>query len=102
MPPIPKAPPSMHDPKLMSRTHAASPEDEIVITGVAGKFPNSKNIEEFAHHLYNKVNLKQYANSEKNVPNGQLICRLIWLTMKKLDGVILMWKFLREWAKLRA
>lgn len=55
MPPIPKAPPSIHDPKLLSRTHAATPGDEIVISGISGKFPNSKNVEEYAANLYNKV-----------------------------------------------
>lgn len=55
MAPIPKAPPSMHDPKLLSRTHSLTPGDDIVISGISGKFPNSKNVEEFAHNLYNKV-----------------------------------------------
>lgn len=55
MPPIPKAPPSMHDPKLLSRTHSATPGEDIVISGISGKFPNSRNVEEFAHNLYNKV-----------------------------------------------
>lgn len=55
MPPIPKAPPSMHDPKLLSRSHSATPGEDIVISGISGKFPNSRNVEEFAHNLYNKV-----------------------------------------------
>lgn len=55
MPPIPKAPPSIHDPKLLSRTHAATAEDDIVISGISGQFPNSKNVEEYAYNLYNKV-----------------------------------------------
>lgn len=32
-----------------------TPDDEIVISGVSGKFPKSKNVAEFAHNLYNKV-----------------------------------------------
>lgn len=55
MAPIPKAPPSVPEPKLFSRTHPATPEDDIVISGVAGRYPNSRNVEEFAHNLYNKV-----------------------------------------------
>lgn len=55
MAPIPKAPPSVPEPKLYARTHPATPDDDIVITGVSGSFPNSKNVEEFAHNLYNKV-----------------------------------------------
>lgn len=60
MPPIPKAPPSLHDPKLLSRTHAATPGDEIVISGISGKFPNSENVEEFAENLYNKVSFSNF------------------------------------------
>lgn len=29
--------------------------DEIVISGISGKFPKSKNMAEYAHNLYNKV-----------------------------------------------
>lgn len=67
MPPIPKAPPSVPEPKLFSRTHPATPGDEIVITGVAGKYPNSKNFEEFGHNLYNKVGFSDVSSSAKNV-----------------------------------
>lgn len=60
MPPIPKAPPSIQfDPKLLSRTHAATPGDEIVISGISGKFPNSENVEKFAENLYNKVSKRK-------------------------------------------
>lgn len=38
-----------------SRIHAPSPEDEIVISGISGKFPSAKNVSEFAEKLYNKV-----------------------------------------------
>lgn len=41
---------------INSRIFAPSPDDEIVITGISGKFPNSKNLAEFSHNLYNKVN----------------------------------------------
>lgn len=34
---------------------AVTPSDEIVISGISGKFPNSDNVEELAYHLYNKV-----------------------------------------------
>lgn len=32
-------------------------ENEIVISGVSGKFPNSNNMEEFSHNLYNKIDM---------------------------------------------
>lgn len=51
----PTAPPSAPEPKLFSRTHPITPDEDIVVTGVSGKFPNSKNVEEFSHNLYNKV-----------------------------------------------
>jgi fatty acid synthase, animal type len=35
----------------------ADPQDEIVITGIAGRFPNSDNIAQFADNLYNKVDM---------------------------------------------
>lgn len=35
----------------------SSPGDEIVISGIAGRFPNSANVAEFAQNLYNKVDL---------------------------------------------
>lgn len=37
------------------RTFPASPDDEIVISGMAGRFPESDNVAELAHNLYNKV-----------------------------------------------
>lgn len=40
---------------VSARVNAPSPDDEIVISGIAGKFPNSKNLVEFSHNLYNKV-----------------------------------------------
>lgn len=40
---------------LFSRAYPATPGDEIVISGVAGRFPNSPNVYEFAANLYNKV-----------------------------------------------
>jgi fatty acid synthase, animal type len=33
------------------------PEDEIVISGIAGRFPNSDNVDHFADNLYNKVDM---------------------------------------------
>lgn len=37
------------------RIFPSSPEDEIVISGLAGRYPNSDNAEEMSHNLYNKV-----------------------------------------------
>lgn len=37
------------------RIFPSSPEEEIVISGLAGRYPSSDNAEELSHHLYNKV-----------------------------------------------
>lgn len=37
------------------RIFPSCPEEEIVISGVSGRYPNCDNVEEFRHHLYNKV-----------------------------------------------
>lgn len=41
--------------KLYSRIHPTTPDEEIVISGMAGTFPNSHDIDEYKHNLYNKV-----------------------------------------------
>lgn len=44
--------------KKYSRSFPESEGDEIVISGMAGKFPNSHNIAEYEQNLYNKVHNK--------------------------------------------
>ncbi|XP_055308879.1 fatty acid synthase-like, partial [Sitodiplosis mosellana] len=50
-----------------ARIRPATPGDEIVISGVSGKFPSARNVTEFAHKLYNKVDM--VTASEKRWPN---------------------------------
>lgn len=38
-----------------ARIRPATPGDEIVISGISGKFPSAENVAEFAKKLYNKV-----------------------------------------------
>lgn len=38
-----------------SRRHTPSQGEEIVISGISGKFPNSRNVAELSYNLYNKV-----------------------------------------------
>jgi fatty acid synthase len=45
------------DPRLLTRTVPIDPEDEIVISGISGRFPNSANVAEFADNLYNAVDM---------------------------------------------
>lgn len=48
---------TMDNSRTRTRARALSADDEIVISGISGKFPNAQNVEEFAKNLYNKVNL---------------------------------------------
>uniref|UniRef100_W8ARH4 Fatty acid synthase n=1 Tax=Ceratitis capitata TaxID=7213 RepID=W8ARH4_CERCA len=43
--------------KKLSRSFPETDGDEIVISGMAGKFPNSHNIEEYEYNLYNKIDM---------------------------------------------
>lgn len=38
-----------------SRIHPDTDSDDIVISGMAGKFPNCHNVAEYEYKLYNKV-----------------------------------------------
>ncbi|XP_071653469.1 fatty acid synthase-like [Temnothorax longispinosus] len=49
-------------------------EEEIVISGIAGRFPNSDNLKEFQENLFNKVDLgssdhRRWNNSYYNMPH---------------------------------
>ena len=37
--------------------------NNIVISGIAGRFPNSRNLSEFAHNLYNKIDMVDEAET---------------------------------------
>lgn len=37
------------------RVFPATPGDEIVISGMSGRYPECDNVEELSHNLYNKV-----------------------------------------------
>lgn len=41
--------------KKIPRIFANSNDDDIVISGMAGRFPNCHNVAEFEYNLYNKV-----------------------------------------------
>lgn len=52
---------------VSSRRQPSNPGDEIVITGLSGKFPNSKNVAELSHNLYNNIDMVD--DREKRWPN---------------------------------
>lgn len=41
--------------KKYSRSYPDTDGDDIVISGMAGKFPNCRNVAEYEYKLYNKV-----------------------------------------------
>lgn len=44
----------------MAKSNYVYPEDdgdEIVISGISGRFPNSENVAALAHNLYNKIDM---------------------------------------------
>lgn len=61
MAPVPKSRPSLPEPRLMSRTLPATADDEIVISGIAGKFPSCNDVQQFADNLYHKVSVGESA-----------------------------------------
>lgn len=46
-----------------------SPENEICITGFSGKFPNCKNVNEFAYNLYNEVKYSKIVSLKLKIKN---------------------------------
>lgn len=49
--------PNKENPQYSTRAYPATPEDEIVISGISGRFPNSDNMCDFSHNLYNKIDM---------------------------------------------
>ncbi|XP_031641000.1 fatty acid synthase-like [Contarinia nasturtii] len=41
----------------LGRIFPSCPGEEIVISGVAGRYPNCDNVEEYRHHVYNKIDM---------------------------------------------
>lgn len=38
-----------------ARAFPDTPDDEIVVSGMSGRYPRCDNVEQFRHNLYNKV-----------------------------------------------
>ncbi len=45
--------------------------EEVVISGLSGRFPESDNVDEFAQNLYNKVDM--IVDDDRRWPTGQEI-----------------------------
>lgn len=57
MAPVPKSTPSLPEPRLLTRALPVNADDEIVISGMSGKFPSCNNVQEFKDNLYQKVSV---------------------------------------------
>lgn len=42
---------------MLTKATILDTQDEIVISGISGRFPNSYNIDHFSHNLYNKIDM---------------------------------------------
>jgi acyl transferase domain-containing protein len=51
--------------KMFSRSKPLTVEDDIIISGISGRFPNSDNMQEFSENLYNKVS--EFVNKKKHM-----------------------------------
>ncbi len=49
-----------HEKRLLTKSQPALPGEEIVISGISGKFPNAENIQVFSDKLYSKVRIYRY------------------------------------------
>ena len=58
--------------KYFSRVYALTPEDEICITGISGRFPSSINMHEYAHNLYNKIDMVDDAETRWKHTNSEI------------------------------
>ncbi|KAL7024413.1 hypothetical protein ACKWTF_013028 [Chironomus riparius] len=43
--------------RQITRVNVSDPGDEIVISGISGRFPKSRTVEELSHNLYNKIDM---------------------------------------------
>lgn len=69
-------------PKFYSRTTPLTPGDQIVISGISGRFPNSDTIAEFSHRLYNKIDCIDDAETRWLHKNAEIPKR-----MGKINGL---------------
>lgn len=73
--------------RVLTRATVPDPRDKIVITGVAGRFPNSKNVAEFAHNLYNKIDMVDDKDSRWKHLNPEIPTRSGKISnLEKFDG----------------
>lgn len=74
--------PEEHEIRANRRAYAINPEDEVVITGVSGRFPLSYDMNEFSHNLYNKIDMVDDSETRWRHTNPDIPAR-----MGKIDGL---------------
>jgi len=55
---------SSYQRRQVSRVNVSDPGDEIVISGISGRFPKSRNVSELSYNLYNKIDMVDF-NEER-------------------------------------
>ena len=59
--------------------------EDIVISGMSGRFPESDNIDEFAHNLFNKTDL--FTEDDRRWPTG-LLYSFLHPIQKRLEYIV--------------
>lgn len=62
-----------------------TPGDEIVISGISGRFPNAENMQEFSFNLYNKVDMvddleTRWRHTNIEIPKRMVCCLSILIS----------------------
>lgn len=73
--------------RVLTKATVSDSRDEIVITGIAGRFPNSENVGEFAYNLYNKIDMVDEDEKRWKHINPEIPRRLGKVgNLQKFDG----------------
>jgi fatty acid synthase, animal type len=64
---------SSFDRRVLTKATLTNPKDGIVISGTSGRFPNADNVADFAHSLYNKIDMvddteKRWKHTNPEIP----------------------------------
>lgn len=65
--------------KIFCRNKPMTPGDEIVISGISGRFPNSANMQEFANNLYNKIDMVDDLETRWRHTNIEIPKRMVFI-----------------------
>lgn len=55
-----------------TRIFPSTPDDEIVISGIAGRYPSCDNVGELRENLFNKVSCFSFCCTTKNEENSHI------------------------------